>query len=364
MGDQIKYFQDRGFEVHIACSNDEKLFEYQKKWEFVVFPLNIRRSISIFSDLKSIYKLTRYIKKNKFDIVVGHTPKGGLIASISSWLNGTHKRVYFIHGLMFETKNYFTGGIFRCIEKLVCALSTDVVCVSKSVSDKVISCGISDHVKVFSPNPGSCNGVDSIKKFNPLNISQSLLKELKNKFNISDHTKVVGYIGRLSKDKGINELVYAWELLRCDPLYNNTILILCGPDDDRDGLDFNTRFKISSNKSIIKVGFVEETELIYSLFDIFILPSFREGFPTVVLEASSMGLPIITTRSTGCVDSIVDNYTGIYTPITPEGILASIKYYLQNPSIAKSHGINGKKHISKYFAQNIIWEQLYKSIYL
>jgi glycosyltransferase involved in cell wall biosynthesis len=190
-----------------------------------------------------------------------------------------------------------------------------------------------------------------------------LVKELKNRFNISDHTKVVGYIGRLSKDKGINELVYAWELLKRDPLYNDTILILCGPDDDRDGLDLNTRTKISCETSIIQTGFVDETESIYSIFDIFVLPSYREGFPTVVLEASSMSLPVITTRSTGCVDSIINNYTGIYTDLTPNSIFSAIKYYLNNPLIAKEHGISGRFYVTEHFDQHVIWDQLHKKIY-
>ena len=105
-------------------------------------------------------------------------------------------------------------------------------------------------------------------------------------------------------------------------------------------------------------GLIKDIEAYYSIMDIFILPSYREGFPTVVLEASAMELPIICSLKTGCIDSILENETGIYTKISPKDIARSIKYLLDNPNKAKEMGKKGRQHVLQNFQPNLIWESL------
>ena len=138
LGDQINFFNNQGYEIHIACSPDKNIDHYNKIWNFKFLSLDITRSFSIFKDLRSLCKLIFYINKHKIDIVVGHTPKGALLASVSSFINQTKKRVYFRHGLMFETTFGLKRYLLIIIEKFTSALVNEVICVSKSVQDKSV----------------------------------------------------------------------------------------------------------------------------------------------------------------------------------------------------------------------------------
>lgn len=363
LGEQINYFDNKGYEIHIACSPDKNIINYKKKWNFKFLALDISRQFSLFNDLKSLIKLIIYIKKNQIDIVVGHTPKGALLASISSYINQSKKRIYFRHGLMFETSYGIKRYFLIVIEKLTSSLVNQVVCVSNSVLKKSLEYKLSNPNKLRIINVGTCNGVDNEFKFNRVKLDKYKLDALRIKLNININTIIVGFIGRISKDKGIEVLVDAWIELINTQKYNNIKLIICGPLDKRDPISKTTLKKIENEKSIIHLGEIQNTEYYYSIFNLFILPSFREGFPTVVLEASSMLLPIITTKSTGCIDSIIENETGIYTEINIDDISNKIQFYIQNPIIANKHGANGRIFIGKNFSQKIIWNYLLNNIY-
>lgn len=357
-GDQLTFFKEKGDIVHIACSYDDTLFKFAKKWKFLAYPLKISRKFSPLTDLISIIRLFFYIKKNNFDTVIGHTPKGALIAMTSSFLANTKTRIYFRHGLMFETSRGVKKKLLKQIEKTTSFFSTKVICVSKSVLDVSVFNNIGNPNKLTLINKGTCNGIDTENIYNRTLVKVELQLEIYNKYNISSDTKIVGYIGRLAKDKGINELILAWDLLNKNN--RNIKLMLCGPIDDRDPIDDELYMRIISDNSIILVGEVDNPEIYYSIFSCFILPSFREGFPTVILEASAMQIPVITTKATGCIDSIIENTTGIYTDITPTSISEKIDFYLQNPSIANEHGINGRYFVIKNFNQKEMWNKLYK----
>ena len=361
LGDQIDYFNMLGSEVHIACSGSTKIHTFKKKWDFEYFELKIHRKFSFIEDLYSVYLLCKYIKKHKFKIVIGHTPKGAIIAMLSSFLCRVKKRIYFRHGLMFETSKGLKRKLLILIEQLTSLLSTEVVCVSHSVYYNSIKYKLSKKQQLLLIDRGSCNGIDSINRFNFDNCSVESIIIKKTIYNICNCDIVIGFVGRLSRDKGINELVDAWSKVK--DKNNNVKLFLCGPLDERDPISDDTLLKIKHDSTIILSGEVEDTEYIFSLFSIFILPSFREGLPTVVLEASSMMLPVITTKSTGCIDSIIENETGIFCDIDSESIYLNIQYYIDNPKIAKEHGINGRKFVRKYYNQKNIWAKL-ASLYL
>ena len=356
-GDQLSFFFEKGDIVYIACAKNENLYNYSKKWNFIPFQLNISRKFSPIQDLYSIFILYNYIKKNDINTVVGHTPKGAFIAMIASYFANVKNRIYFRHGLMYETSTGFKKILLMFIERLTSLLSMKVICVSKSVLEGSINNKLSNPNKLLLINNGSCNGIDSTKQFNRELINLEMKLSIYNKFNITNNTIIIGYVGRLAKDKGINELILAWDLLNKDNL--DLKLMLCGPIDERDPIDEDLYRRIISDKSIILVGEVYNPELYYSIFSYFILPSYREGFPTVVLEASSMQLPIITTKSTGCIDSIIDNETGIFADISPISISEKITFYINNPLIAKQHGVNGRHFVINNFNQKLIWNTLH-----
>ena len=341
IGDQFKYFKEKGYDFTVACTPSDDLFQYSKEMDFKVFPVNVLRSINPLEDIKSIYKLYKFIKEENFDIVIAHSPKGGLIGMLAAFFAKAPKRIFFRHGLVFQTSKGFKKSLLINIEKMTGKCSHKVVNVSQSILQESEMLHLNSPTKNVILGNGTCNGVD-IKKF-----------EYKPKTEYEGKL-VIGFIGRLCDDKGINELVESLDYLEEDEI----LLLLVGPLDDRAGLSEKVMNKIINHPKIKYVGEVNNTSYYYNQMDVFVLPSYREGFPTVNLEASASSLPIITTKKTGCVDSIIENKTGIFTDIDACKIAESIKYYQANEDVRKQHGINGRKFVEDNFAEEIIYKEI------
>lgn len=361
-GNQLKYFKNKGYDIHLGCSPSDQIEEFSniqgvKYKEFIIL-----RSFSIFNDFFTVYELYKYIRENKFDIVVGHTPKGALLAMLASFLAKTPKRVFFRHGLVYETKKGLSKTLLINVERFTSFLSTKVICVSPYLVEKSIKDKLSKSDKLELLNLGSCNGVDVLTKFNPLNISQSKLRLMKEKYSIQVQNYVIGYAGRLVKDKGIPELIESFTKLKSK--YKDLKLLLVGPYEEKDSLDVNTINIIETNNDIIKVGHIDNNiEYYYALMNIFILPTHREGLGTSILEASSMCLPVIASGHTGSKDAIIDGVTGGYIKVNTEDICKILEIYILNPKLHLKHGVNGRNHMVKNFKQELIWEQIEQKVY-
>jgi len=188
---------------------------------------------------------------------------------------------------------------------------------------------------------GTCNGID-IQRF-------QYRPKQNNDF-------VVGYVGRLVKDKGVVELVEGW--LQFALGKPNVYMHIIGPLELRDAIPEDTLTKIKNHPSIRFFDFIEDTARCYNEMDVFILPSYREGFPVGILEASASGLPIITTRSTGCINAIEENITGIFTDITAMEIASAIEFYYKNPHLRKLHGENGVRFVGNNFSEQKIYVEI------
>lgn len=360
IGAQFDYFQDKGVQFYVACYDDPFFRQYTQSKNIVPIPANILREINIKEDFKTIRKLIAEIKRNEIDIVIAHTPKGAMIGIIAAFFAGVKKRIYFRHGIMYETSTGFKRNLLKNIERLTSRLSTKVVCVSPSVLEKSIAEKLTPRSKSILLNKGTCNGIDDSNLFNPGMISQEQRAALKSQYNINDTDKVVGYVGRLVKDKGIQELLTAWKQII--KKYPDAKLLLVGPYEQRDSISQEFKDYVEQEPSVIHTGLIENVTPYYTLMDVFILPSYREGFPTVVLEASAMELPVITTRSTGCIDSIVEDKTGIFTAIQPEAIATAIGKYFSDREMALQHGLNGRKFVVENFDQKVIWKEIEEKI--
>ena len=358
LGDQIDFFKSKGHSISIACTPSLDFFEYAKQKAFTPVPIDVVRSFSVIKDLKAIFSLTMYLKKNPVDTVVGHTPKGAFIALISASLANISNRVYFRHGLLFETSSGVKRRFLKFIEKFTAYLATKVICVSPSILKISLDQKLSSASKTLIINKGTCNGIDAVYKFNPQNVlsNHNLSADLEAK--LESGVRIIGYVGRIVKDKGIVELLEAWKILTKE---NEKIhLLILGPQEERDALPEEYISFSRSCNSISMPGLIKDIEVHYSIMDIFILPSYREGFPTVVLEASAMELPIICSSKTGCIDSIIESQTGLFTSITPQDIARNIQYLLDHPKEGKEMGKKGRLNVLKNFQQNLIWESLEK----
>lgn len=355
IGDQFKYFKDKGFGMHAACSDSEYLADYAKKQGFSYLATPINRSISIKDDLRSIRALCRYIRRNKIDIVVGHTPKGGLLAMIAGRICSVRKRIYFRHGLVYETSHGFKRFVLKSVDRLASACATKIVCVSPSVLERSISDKLAPAKKQTILSDGTCNGVDTVGQFNPEKVDREAVAALRKKYGIGKDDFVIGYSGRLVRDKGVIELVEAFDRLSGA---DNCKLLLVGMFEQRDALPESTRQRILNDPRIIFTGFVNGgMENYYSLMDMYVLASYREGFPTGVLEAQSMGLPVVTTRATGCCDSIVDGVTGLFADNSAEDLARKIDQVRVDKKI---DGANGRAWVKEKYDSRIVWKEIEK----
>ena len=356
IGEQFNYFSQAGYELHVACTPSLHLKNYAKEKNIQTLEIPITRQIRLFKDFYAIYKLIQYIKLNNIDIVIGHTPKGGLLAMISAFITRKRVRIYFRHGLMYENSKGLKKYFLILIEKLTGILANKVICVSQSVLNESNNKNLSRISKNILLANGTCNGVDTLNKFNINKIDTEQIIQLRKSLNIKSDDLVLGYVGRMVKDKGIIELLDSWEILKYK--YPRLKLLLVGPFEERDSISDIYKNIIQSDSAILYLGQSEETNIYYAIIDVFLLLSHREGFPTVVLEASSMGIPIVTTKCTGCIDSIIPGNTGLFTDLNINSIVNNVSIYIDNSSLRKKHGENGRYFVINNFQQEIVWEAL------
>ncbi|NDP26333.1 MAG: glycosyltransferase family 4 protein [Flavobacterium sp.] len=356
-GKQFEYLGKKGTkEYHLACSPSAEFYKLSSELSYIPFGVEVTRDVNPIKDLIAIIKIYRYIKKNQIDKVVGHTPKGGMVAMMSSFLAKVPERIYFRHGIIYETSTGVKKMVLKTIDKLTGLLATKVVCVSYSVREISERDRLNDPKKNLILGLGTCNGIDTQIKFNPNNYSKEDAKIPLGAHDINKDTKIIGYVGRIVKDKGIDELLIAWEIIQ--KKFTNSKLLLVGPIEDKDSISQYSKNRIAEDPSIIFTDFVTDASAYFSLMDVFILPTYREGFPTVALEASSMEIPVLITQATGCKEAINENETGLFISHDPMDIANKIEFYLQNEAIAKLHGVQGRVFVVENFEQTKIWDSI------
>jgi len=364
LGNQFKHFSDRDYEQHLICSPSEKLEVYSKSQNIHYSEIEIHRKISPIKDISALIRICKYIHQNKIDIIVGHTPKGAFLAMLAGFLMRVPRRIFYRHGLLYETMNGPLRKLMINMDRLTAFCATKVVCVSPSLAKKSIDDKLNLEKKQIVLGKGTCGGIDSLNKFNPSKIDQGKLNSLRDLLKIDKNDFVIGYCGRLVRDKGIIELIDAYRVLK-----NNKSriikLLLVGDFEVRDALPIEIQTCIINHPDIILTGFIfKDIEYYYSLMNLFVLPSYREGFGMSVIEASAMRIPVLVTKATGCIDSIIEGVTGEYISHSSEEIAATILKLMQAENLSRL-GENGRNFVLQYFDNQILWpiieEKLYRS---
>lgn len=293
------------FDVEVVSSSGEFLTEFANAEKVKSHVVDMERDISIVKDLKSLFVMTRLFSRKKPNFIHGNTPKAGLISMISGWLTRVPKRIYYIHGLRYQGATGLKKLLLMAMEKVSCRLATHVFAVSQGLKDTLYNDNITNKpVKLIGF--GSINGIDE-HDFSNNNQSIPTINA-SNRIAATDF--VYGFIGRLVADKGINELVSAF--LAINSNYENTRLVLVGPYEAHlSRLDIQTQNAIEQHPNIIRYDWQSDVRPFYKLMDIFVFPSYREGFGVSLIEALSMEVPVICSDISGCDEIIKDNETGI-----------------------------------------------------
>jgi len=358
--DQVAYMKQQGLEVVLVSSPGPILDSLAAEDALEAFGVPMSRSISPLSDLLSLYRLMRVFRRTCPTIVHGSTAKAGVLSMLAATLTRTPIRFYTVRGLMSEARNGWTGTVLKMLERLACLAADRVIPVSKSVASRLTEEGLCSKNKIKLLGHGSSNGVDAQRRFNPARTSELERARLLERLGIAANTRVIGFVGRIVRDKGVEDLIRAWEVLARP---KDAVLLIIGDREPQDPISDACSRVLESDDRIITVPWVDHEEMYkyYHLMDFLVLPSRREGFPNVILEAGAMERPTVATRATGCVDAVVDGVTGLLVPSRdPFALSAAMQTYLRDRTLCTRHGKAARQRVLAEFGQLHIWEALYQ----
>ncbi len=354
---QLSWMQSRGFDVSLVSSPGEDLTVVTEREGVTVLPVEMEREIHPWNDLRSMIRLLRVMRKIRPQIVNAGTPKAGLLGMIAAWMSGVPVRIYTLRGLRLETKKGFSRLLLKMTEKMASGCASEVVCVSESLRRLYVSLGLVRPSKIHVLGNGSSNGVDW-KRFSSSHSNEEKVR-LQRELNIPDGVPVIGFVGRLVRDKGVGELIDAFELLiKQFPLLH---LLLLGDFEKGDPVDPEIVSKIRNNRQIISAGFIQDVSPYYGLMDVFAFPSHREGFPNTPLEAACAAVPTVGFQVTGTMDAVDDGKTGLLAePGNVVQFAGALAKYLSDANLRNQHGQAARERAKRIFSHEQVWQNLYE----
>ncbi|MFJ1813958.1 glycosyltransferase family 4 protein [Staphylococcus saprophyticus] len=350
MKGQIEFLREKGFNACIIASDGKEIRKYDENAYRIV---NMQREISILNDIKSLINLIILFIKERPLIVNAGTPKAGLLGTIAAFITMRPNRIYTVRGLRLETVTGLKYKLLYMMEKIAMMCSTDIIAISDSLKEKIVELGLAKENKIKILGYGSSNGIN-LKDFN---ISDNLIDvDIKEQLN---NSFVIGYIGRIVKDKGISELIKAFQKLQ--KLNYNVKLLIVGDFEKADSISKEEIDIIKNDNNIVWVNRVENPVAYFNNMDIFVFPTYREGFGNVSIEAQLLKIPVITTNVTGARDTVINEKTGfIVEKNEVESIVEKIELLINDENYRENLGENGKARIEKFFSNDVIWNDLEK----
>lgn len=336
---RLHAFVQAGFRVVVISSKGELLDRLGRQEGVETVAIEMKRGIAPVSDLLSLVRLFFVLRGLRPSITEFGTPKAGLLGNVAALLCGVPRRVYLLRGLRLETATGMKRMLLIAAERAAAACSHVVLCNSHSLQDRAREIGIARRAKLRLLGKGSGKGVD-VERFRPA---------LPVEARVETGQPVIGFVGRLTRDKGIPELLDAFnELLQYYPAAR---LHLVGWfDESDDALTAELRQAIDAHPAIMRTGFVNDTAPYYRNFDMMVLPTWREGFPNVALEAAASGIPIVTTSATGARDAVIDGETGLVVPPGDgEALLGAMLQLAADLERARSMGRAARAWVMKMF---------------
>ena len=314
----------------------------------VLIDISIQRKISLFKDFTGLCKLYSTFREFRFDIVHSVTPKAGLLAMLASMIAGNKNRFHTFTGQVWVNYSGFKRYCFKALDRLTSYCSTNILVDSPSQRHFLINENIVSERKSKVLANGSISGVDC-QKFSP---SENYRKELREQLGLSDAHFVFLFLGRVNRDKGIVELLDAFERLSKDRKREMARLLIIGPDED-------DILQNIVNPNIVIRGFTTAPQKFMACADIFCLPSHREGFGSVVIEAAATGLPAIGSNIYGISDAIEDGVTGLLHKVKdPVEIVDCMRLVMDNSQMTKSLSFAARKRALSEFSPEHITDAL------
>jgi lipopolysaccharide/colanic/teichoic acid biosynthesis glycosyltransferase len=352
---QIAFLARNGFDVEAVSGPGPMLAavenEGARTW---VVPME--REIAPFKDIVSFCRLWLLFRRRRPDILIAGTPKAGLLATAAARFAGVRNVVYLVLGLRLETASGWKRRILWLTEWLACHFAHHVRAIAPSVRDRLVSFGLVASAQVTVIAPGTVNGID-VQRWRRTSAAELVRHQTRANLGIPRHAAVIGFVGRLTRDKGIPELYEAFSRLRDSS--PDMRLLLVGDFEDGDPVAPQLRARIEADPSVVRTGFIDKVERFYWAMDVLALPTWREGFPGVPLEAQAASLPLVTTDATGASDAILDGITGIRIPVGDvDSLTAALAKLIEDESLRKQMGEAGKMWVQENFRREFVWKNL------
>ena len=334
-----------------VCCNDPIKLKKKIPSNVSLININFKRGLSFLHDIKALLITLFYFLKIRPNISISFTPKIGFIVAVVSFIARTPNRIHWFTGQIWANKKGFFKLFYKQIDKLIFFLSKNVLIDSFSQREFLIKEKVVSKNKSVVIHRGSVSGVDTTR----FKFSKQKRLNLRKRYSISKNTFVFLYLGRINKDKGIIELVNAFKKIE----YNkDVLLIIVGSIEDKKLNDFQKK-----NTKILYFDYTTKPEDWFSLADILCLPSHREGFGTVVIEAASCGVPALCSNIYGLNDSIVKNKTGFFHTVkSTDDIKKKMLYIINNQQLVKKYGKSARKKALRDFDQNQVTKNFLKFI--
>jgi len=357
-------FMSQYFEVIGVSSAGDALHEVRQNEGIETKAIEMTRTITPIKDLKATYLLYKLFKKEKPHIVHTHTPKAGTVGMLAAKLAGVPHRFHTIAGLPLLEVTGAKRKLLDVVEKFTYSCATQILPNSYGLEKIILKNNYTKASKLNVIGKGSSNGIDT-NHYDQKLVGFQQREDLKKELQILDNDLVFIFIGRIVKDKGINELVQAFNILSKSNA--NTKLLLVGPRENHlDPLLQATETLILENKQIVAVGVIKDIRPYVAISHVLTFPSYREGFPNVVLQASCMELPCIVSNINGCNEIIEDYKNGIIIPVkNVQALTDAMQYMIDNPDKRNAMVAHTRLRIIECYQREYVWNELlrtYKSL--
>lgn len=359
------HFMSKYYEVIGVGSPGEKIENYTSLEKLMHnesvrgIPLEISRQIEPFKDLKSLWGLYKIFKRERPDIVHSHTPKAGTLAMIAAKLARVPHRLHTIAGLPLVEVTGKKRQLLNVVEKITYHCATKIYPNSYGLKEIILQHKFTTSSKLKVLGNGSSNGID-LNYFNPDNITQVQKQDLRVNLGIAKEDFVFVFLGRLVKDKGINELISAFKNLN-NRMQNTKLLLLGAYEKELDPLLPITTEEIQNNQNIITAGWVSDVRPYLAISNALVFPSYREGFPNTVMQACAMKLPCIVSNINGCNEIIKNNINGLVIPVKDQmSLVQAMEKFRANKDFLEKLAKNTRQLIQEKYERTFVWNEILK----